>query len=600
MANHARSSAFVDKAVHIQKDGIYVSNPNGNGIKIAEPILVTAFGANEYSVPRGTAYIVVKFRDRKERWRTETVPAEFLTSHRSDFIKLLSRRGYVWPPSQNSWPKIIGALSAIKPNRDIKLTPVPGPCGGYFVLPGESYGKEGPTRKRIKMLQDNSVKLGMFRRSGRLDDWKRLVAKPCSQSTRARLAVAANFAAPNLRMLGLNSFGINFSGMTSGGKTLLLRWAACTSGLNSEGGPTTWDGTPTGFEQRALGHRDCIMLLDDLSYVEDPRALAKLVTFRLSGNRTKDRAGQYVHAQRLVETDYRVIALSTSEDPLWGQVADSAGSRIRGEEVRMINIRADVSKVQDIFDGQHASEVVGRTVEQRRAYVEEQEAFSRKYQGEAFRAYLTKWKQDPNAAVTLEAYMAEYQKVPLPKQERWLARIQRLFAVVYAGAAQAIDYKILPWSKRKTLEAINACMCDAMDQLIEKSGTSGDGGSHRSNQSLLAEFKLRMSDAAFVRLSREAKRKKVPLKRINRAQGIVRPTKSRRCEHLLFTRTMNEWFPDVSDRQRLTKYLQELKLLKRGKRKDTRTRQIFICELGKKVPCYKVWRRRVQDCVIKN
>jgi hypothetical protein len=44
----------------------------------------------------------------------------------------------------------------------------------------------------------------------------------------------------------------------------------------------------------------------------------------------------------------------------------------------------------------------------------------------------------------------------LPEQFRWLGRMRRLFAVVYASAAQAIDYGVLPWSKKATLKAILA------------------------------------------------------------------------------------------------------------------------------------------------
>lgn len=586
--------------LQLRKDGIFIARANGSPLRIADPILVTAFGTNEFSSPPRMAYILVKFLNRDGKWKSETVPAEFLTSHRSDFITLLTKRGYVWPPTRKLWYEIIGALSAIKPKRDIKLTPVPGPCGEYFVLPGENYGAEGPTRKNIKVLRDDTVKLGEFRRSGTLDDWKRRVGRGCRYSSRGRLAVAANFAAPNLRGLGLNSFGFNFSGMTSSGKTLLLRWAACTSGLNSEGGPTTWDGTPTSFEQRALGHRDCIMLLDDLSYLEDPRAITKLVTFRLAGNRTKDRAGQYVRAHKLVETDYRVIALSSSEVPLWGEGDGVAGRRVRGQEVRMINIRADASNMQDIFDGERADNVVGQTVEDRRAYVEEQEEFASQYQGEAFRAYLARRAADSKAEAALKKYMADYVvAAPLPCAERWLARIQRLFAVIYAGAAQAIDYEILPWRKDETLKAIKACMDDAMDQLIAKAaGHDSSVTRLRSNQELLAEFRERLSDASFVRLQTVRKRQNLLTGKIKRAAGIIRPTTPGRCEYLLFADAMDKWFPNVSERRTLTKYLRRLKLIRRGRRPDTSTRQVFIAEFGKKVACYPVMHARVRRVAI--
>jgi hypothetical protein len=215
-------------------------------------------------------------------------------------------------------------------------------------------------------------------------------------------------------------------------------------------------------------------------------------------------------------------------------------------------------------------------------------------------AYLTKWAKDPNATARLKTYMDDYvAKAPLPIPERWLARVQRLFAVIYASAAQAIDYDVLPWSKAKTLEAIKTCMHDAMDQLMAKSAAIVDGVTpHRSNDSLLAEFKQRITDANFIRLGREAERKKVTFKRLRRADGVVRPTKSGRCEYLLFANAMEGWFPAVSDRQRLVKHLSELNLLNPGRRPDTATKQTFVAEFGKKVPCYGVRRRRIRDFAI--
>ena len=78
------------------------------------------------------------------------------------------------------------------------------------------------------------------------------------------------------------------------------------------------------------------------------------------------------------------------------------------------------------------------------------------YQGEALRAYLAKRCADERAVETLKKYMDSFlEAAPLPRQFRWLGRMRRLFAVVYASAAQAIDYGVLPWSKKATRDAIS-------------------------------------------------------------------------------------------------------------------------------------------------
>jgi hypothetical protein len=160
---------------------------------------------------------VMEFLDRRDRWKREIVPASVLTAQSEQFIKLLSDHGYIWPPNKCIRTQIIAALSIVKPDRDIRVTFVPGWCGKSFVLPDESYGATGPDRNGLLIVRHPTVRLGSFRRVGTLDDWKKHVAKKCVHSTRARLAMATTFAAPNLRRLGLNSFGFNFSGETSGG-----------------------------------------------------------------------------------------------------------------------------------------------------------------------------------------------------------------------------------------------------------------------------------------------------------------------------------------------------------------------------------------------
>ena len=329
--------------IEFRKDGIYIMDGEEGPTRIAAPILVTAFATSNPNTFRESAFTVIEFLNCRDRWKREIVPASVLTAQSEQFIKLLSDHGYIWPPNKGTRTQIIAALSIVKPDRDIRVTSVPGWCGKSFVLPDESYSPTGPERNGLLIVRHPTVRLGSFRRVGTLDDWKKHVAKKGVHSTRARLAMATTFAAPNLRRLGLNSFGFNFSGTTSGGKTLLLRMAASGAGLIPGKGLATWDGTPTGFEQRAMGHRDNIMPLDDISHLEgDTQKISKLVTFRLAGNQTKERAGQYVVAQNIVEEDFRVIPLSTSEEPLWEQldrIRTSSHSRRRSAYDRRAGLR---------------------------------------------------------------------------------------------------------------------------------------------------------------------------------------------------------------------------------------------------------------------
>jgi hypothetical protein len=588
---------IVTGSIRFLDNGIYLVEKSGAKRRIADPIQVTAFGTSEPGTMRELAYTAVRFVDREDKWKSEIVPSSMLVSQPGEFVALLAGRGYQWPPTRPLRHKIIGELSIVKPARRIRVTPVPGCHGDSYVLPGESYTPKGPDREHFELCYNPTVRLGEFRRSGTLKKWKKRIAKACIHSSRARLAVATVFAAPNLQTLNINSFGINFSGPTSGGKTLCIRLAGSAPGLNSGEGPTTWDGSAAGFEQRALGHRDGVVLFDDMSHLDRPD-LAKLVTFRLAGNRPKTKAGQYVSANNLIDLDWRVIALSTSENPIWQDMTKPGRGRVRGEEVRMINVRACVSDQGDIFDGPDADEQVGSTLEERLDFVEKLERFTQDYQGEAFRTYLAKRFADKRAEATLKSYMTQFlDAAALPEQSRWLGRIRRFFAVVYASAAQAIDYGVLPWSKKATLKAILACITDAMDQLTANfsDSSNGDGEPIKSDDALVAEFKRLLDDAKFLRIERNGGQPNSTVGRLKKADGFVQTTRPGRVRYLLRSKAMETWFPHVTTRKHLTAVLHSRGILKTGRRTDTRTRQIHIAPLKKRVSCYALLRKRISE-----
>jgi putative DNA primase/helicase len=582
-------------AIKFLEDGVYVVGKDGVKKRIADPIQITAFGTSEPGTVREQAYTAVRFVDREDKRKTEIVPSSMLVSRPRELVALLAGRGYLWPASNALRHTIVGELSIVKPVRRIRVTPVPGCHGDSYVLPGESYTPKGPDRHHFQLCHNPTVRLGEFRRSGTLQEWKEHIAKPCIHSSRARLALAAVFAAPNLRLLNINSFGLNFSGMTSGGKTLCIRLAASAAGLNSGEGPTTWDGSAAGFEQRALGHRDSIVLFDDMSHLDQPD-LAKLVTFRLAGNRPKAKAGQYVVANNVVDLDWRVISLSTSENPIWQQMTKPGRGRVRGEEVRMINVRACVSDKGDIFDGPRADEQIGSTLEERLDFVEKWEKFAQDYQGEAFRTYLAKRFADERAEETLKSNMDQFfEAAALPKQFRWLGRIRRVLAVGYASAAQAIDYSVLPWGKKATLKAILSCMTDAMDQLTANFPESPEGGVEptKSDDALVSEFKRRVEDAKFVRIERNSRKSESTKRRLKKADGFVQATRPGRVRYLLRSKTLATWFPNVTARKRLSAILRSRGILTAGRRADTSTQQIYVAPLKKRVSCYALLRRRI-------
>jgi hypothetical protein len=99
---------------------------------------------------------------------------------------------------------------------------------------------------------------------GSLRDWQKYVAKPARKSSTLCVSISAAFAAPLLRKLNMDSFALNWFGTTSEGKTLALKSAASVAGLFGPGGGLpSWADSEPGFAAQAMGHRDCIMPLDE-------------------------------------------------------------------------------------------------------------------------------------------------------------------------------------------------------------------------------------------------------------------------------------------------------------------------------------------------
>lgn len=333
-------------SLSFRKAGIFVRYLNGKEERIGDPIDVVALGKG---LQDGISYTVLVLRDRDHQWRRAVVRSSLLTARTNDFKEQLSDVYNYRLPNRKYVSLVIDELAAKNPERRIQITAVPGWLGSSrFAHP----------RKMIKPMGDNwdcyfadnpNGLLGEFLCKGTLEQWKKEIASYCRLSSRLRLAVGVPFAALIIPRLKFDTFGLHFVGPTSSGKTLCLRVAGSVPGFNSEAGVTSWDGTPAGLEQLALGRRHNVLLLDETGVIEgDERKTAdflRLSAYRLAKNRQRHRAGGYAR-RYTVDSDLRNIILST------GEVTLHAGRSLSGQDVRLIQIPACVSDYNDIYDAE--------------------------------------------------------------------------------------------------------------------------------------------------------------------------------------------------------------------------------------------------------
>ena len=163
-----------------------------------------------------------------------------------------------------------------------------------------------------------------------------------------------------------------------------------------------------------------------------------------------------------------------------------------------MDIPASDPNSSGIFDG-NIEPAPGKTLrETTKELVETLKANAIKHQGYAFRELLEKFVNDPHGLDRLRIYKEQFEReAVLPDKHNAHYRIRSNFAVMYAAAALAIDYGILPWKKRPTFRAIEKCMRLALATLTtgakEPAATAPAVDPHRVCRTLkerLAEAEL--------------------------------------------------------------------------------------------------------------
>jgi putative DNA primase/helicase len=159
--------------------------------------------------------------------------------------------------------------------------------------------------------------LEAFQTSGTASEWIEYVLKPIQKHPRALLMVVASFTSVLLQDLKMKPFIVDLSGVTSQGKTTVLR--ACASVWGTEHLVSEWNLTKVAAERKASFLNSFPLLLDDTRKA-DERQLQGFV-YNFSGGRSKGR-GSISGSQR--EYSWGNLMLSTGEDSL-NSYAERAG-----------------------------------------------------------------------------------------------------------------------------------------------------------------------------------------------------------------------------------------------------------------------------------
>jgi uncharacterized protein (DUF927 family) len=233
--------------------------------------------------------VEIEFKTVDGEYRSKMFEFFYLQPERRREIKIqLGDEGYRWPQDTHFSNEIVKQLAATDPKRRFILVSAPGWYKSEFVLPDKVFSPLGRGTD-FRIDPDADGHLGAFVcGDGSLEGWQRTVAKPARKLSCLRVAIAAAFAAPLLRPMGMDSFAINWFSNTSDGKTAMLFIAGSVAGLIGVTGLPGWADSEPGLEDQARGHRDCLLPLDesgDGNGKVPPEQKARMLAFMIARNR---------------------------------------------------------------------------------------------------------------------------------------------------------------------------------------------------------------------------------------------------------------------------------------------------------------------------
>ena len=306
----------------------------------------------------------------------------------------------------------------------------------HFVLPHRTIGsKEGA----VIFAKGAAHAPAHVHHFSNLGEWRQGLRAPCLASSYLTLASALAMAGALLEPLEQGEGAIfQLTGKSSTGKTLALRVAQSAMGSADISGVLTHDVTDRGLEEHLAAANDGLLCIDELARLPGTRSrrrerIRRLPHILASGiGRARSTT---VESDNLDRKTYRLLGLSTGELPL-----ESYGEREEGERVRYPDIPVPPVGDNGIFDrltvNQNAAALAARV-----------EKTIRAHHGVAYEAFIERLVLDRVGATAgarkhVEIFLAK----AAPDPTSWERRFAMKFAVVYAAAALASGWNILPFS----------------------------------------------------------------------------------------------------------------------------------------------------------
>lgn len=388
---------------------------------------------------------LVRFADREGKYKTLIIRMADLIGEAIEVRKALADAGLILSTNPKTADHLRGYLTFFNEDAGlVRTTSKTGWEGKSFVLPNITISAESKTPEKIVFEGGGS---SLIKEAGTLPEWQCEIAELCRRNSRLMFSIGINFAATLLELADEENGGFHYRGDSTIGKSTALIVGGSVSGGGAKNGfVRSWKGTESGLEGLALEHNDLCLLLDELSQA-NPMHVGE--TAYLLGNGIEKARRKPVGGLR-EQRRFRVIFLSSGEVSLEEHVKSANKKTRAGQEIRIVDLAADAGKGYGIFEDIHGFDSA--------------DLFSRNLQDKAKTIYGTPLiaflkflvNNYEESAQDIRRYRSAFVEAHvLSGSSGQVFRVCGRFGLVAAALIIAIEAKVLPWTTKEALWAVD-------------------------------------------------------------------------------------------------------------------------------------------------
>jgi uncharacterized protein (DUF927 family) len=344
---------------YLVKDGwIHRVSTDGEYIRVCTEIAVMGRTRN---TEQGGWGKLLHWQDGDNVQHKWAMPMRIATGESKEVTSILQDRGVTIMGGSEKF--VIDFLKASDSDKRLTCVDKTGWHNGrVFVTPSKAYGDVDG-----EYIYQGAIRSNGYMLKGTLEGWRGGVPTLAKGNSRLTFAISSAFA-PSLLAYAtsVQRGGIQFTGNSKDGKTIILRAAASVWGYH-EKVKRSWSGTANGIETTASQHNDGWLFLDELK-----RASGKevdRVIYMLSDGTGK--AKQKADGDLRDPKEWRLLWMSSGELSATDHITQSGGHPPAGIELRQADVPADAGKglkihdtIQDYADLGAFNAAIGASIEE--------------------------------------------------------------------------------------------------------------------------------------------------------------------------------------------------------------------------------------------